>query len=252
MMTKDPVLTLLSDRFAPVTSAVGFLRLPLEEGLAGLRAWREQLHGAVEGVRLDGELPGFLERLQPLTGGVRQRELLVATVADDWIAYFDCGVQGGDPVSVVGHLSRSLQCQGVVVCSIPHTFGTSLEAPGRYGAVQFELFGPVATDYLNYVRTISLVHDGSRWRFDATGAVQDFEQTGSYSARRLRDRFTSAMAADYCRALGVRPFDSDFYGRRAVLLENPAVVPPGARILDLQATQHWLGIVPGVAERTTG
>jgi len=43
------VLTLLSDQFAPITSAIGFLEFPLEEAGKGLLAWREQLHGASEG-----------------------------------------------------------------------------------------------------------------------------------------------------------------------------------------------------------
>ena len=94
----------------------------------------------------------------------------------------------------MGYLSRTLQCQGVVVVSVPHTVGTSLETPGRLGGVQFELHGPLQTDFLNYVRTISVTHDGSKWRFDANGTVQAYEQTERYTARKVRDGFTPRTA----------------------------------------------------------
>jgi hypothetical protein len=246
------VITLLSDRLAPVTSSIGFLRLPLDEATQALAEWRRHLHGKVGVTQLSADLPELVTALEPLTGGVRPRELLVATAEAAWTAYFDCGVQGGDPSSVVGHLTRTVRCHGVVVCSVPHTLGTSLETPGRYGAVQLELYGPLMTDFLNYVRTISLLHDGSRWRFDANGTVQDFEQTDSYRARRVRDRFTSEMLASYSAALGLRPFAADFYPGPAVVVESPVSPPDEGKVLSLAEAQRWLGITPGTAERVPG
>jgi hypothetical protein len=243
---------LLSDRYAPITSSIGFLQLPLKETAKGLARWREQhLHAAVKVTEVRGALPELFRSLEPLTGGVRPRELLVAT-AGDWTAYFACGVQGGDPVSTVSHLAATVQCHGLAVTCVPHTLGTSLERHGRYGAVQFEMYGPLPTDFLNYVRTVSATHDGSRWRFDANGTVQPFEQTNAYTARRVRDRFTSAMLADYCAALGVRPFDESFYLERGLLVQSPVSVPPGGKVLTLAETQEWLGIVPGVADQVPG
>jgi hypothetical protein len=194
----------------------------------------------------------MLKRLPPLTGGVRPRELLVGTVGDCWTAYFDCAFQGSDPSSTVGHLSQALQCQGVTVSSAPHTVGTSLETPGRYGGVQFELYGPLQTDFINYVRTISAAHDGDRWRFDADGTVQAFEQTDRYQARRIRDRFTSEMLAAYAAELGLRPFDEDFYSDRGVLIETRQKVPREGKVMSLHDTQHFWGIVPGVADQIPG
>ncbi|WP_205649263.1 hypothetical protein, partial [Schaalia canis] len=39
----------------------------------------------------------------------------------------------------------------------------------------------------------------------------DFEDRGAYESRRVVDRFTPAMLVEYCAALGLRPFDEDFY-----------------------------------------
>ncbi len=244
------MLTLMSDRFAPITSMIGFLRCPFDEAVDGLRAWRQHLHRRVSVSSLLDGLPTLLRALEPLTGRVRPRELLVAT-AGDWVAYFDCGVRGADPVSAIGYLSRALGCQGLAVTSVPHTAGTGLEVPGRYGAVQFELFGPLATDFLNYVRTVSVAYDGSGWRFDAAGTVQDFEQVDRYAARRVRDRFTSQMLAEYCAALGVRALEENFYNHRGALVESAVSISSDAKVLSLEEAQKWLGIVPGAAEKVS-
>ncbi|GAA1874269.1 hypothetical protein [Asanoa iriomotensis] len=243
------MLTLLDEQYAPITKRIGFLRVPLDVAAEGLAAWRHELHGKAAAEPVDGDLPSALRTLEPLTLTVRPRELLVAT-RSDWTAYFDCGANGSDPISAVGYLSRRLKCSGLAICSAPHTLGTGLEVGGRYGAVQFELFGPEWTDFINYVRTVSVAHDGdSRWRFDAAGQVQEFEDVERYALRRVRDRFTSEMLASYCAALGIRPFDPDFYAGPGVLVTSPA---PDAPELTLQDAQERLGIKPGVAAQIPG
>jgi hypothetical protein len=243
--------TLLQDRFAPTTSAVGLLELPLADAERALADWREALDGAVRTTRVTGQLPQLLGHLEPLTSAIRPRELLVATRNPSWTAYLDCGLGGSDPEPVVAHLTRTVGCTGLVVSAVPHTIGTGLESPGRHGAVQLYLLGPLRTDFLNYVRTISVVHDG-RWRFDAAGTVQDFEDPEQYQARRVRDRFTSELLSRYCEALGVRPLDEEFYLDAGVLLERPLPLPAAAVTMTLtEAQRHW-GIVPGAASDVPG
>jgi hypothetical protein len=72
--------------------------------------------------------------------------------AGSWTAYFDNSLRGTDAVSAVGYLSRKLQCQGLAIRVKPHTIGVPGVRRGRAGAVQFELFGPLQTTFLNYVR----------------------------------------------------------------------------------------------------
>ncbi len=114
----------------------------------------------------------------------------------------------------------------------------------RYGARQFEMFGPIATSFLNHVRAVSLVRDGERWRFDAAGTVQDFEDVEAYERRRIADRFTSSMLVDYAAALGLRPFEEEFFPGPCALVRNPAVPPPNAVVLSLRDAQRRAGIVP--------
>ncbi len=120
------------------------------------------------------------------------------------------------------------------------------------GAVQFELFGPLKTRFLNYVRTVSVAFDGSRWQFNANGTVQDFEEADAYRARRVRDRFTSQMLERYCRALGIEVFDAAFYGPSAALVESAVPPAPGGHVMSLAQVQEWLGIVPGLAGSLPG
>jgi hypothetical protein len=63
------------------------------------------------------------------------------------------------------------------------------------------------------VRSIEATFDGSRWIFSADGPEQWFEATDAYRARRVRDRFTSAMLERYCKALDLEVFDAAAYGR---------------------------------------
>lgn len=194
-----------------MTSSMGFLQLRLEEAVEALAAWRRSLTGGKVSVEEAGRFPQCLHRLEPLVAGARPQELLVQA-SDGWTAYFDCLLRGTDAVSAVGHLSRTVRCQGVAVAVIPNTVGVPGIKEGRFGAVQFELFGPLPTEFLNYVRTISAAHDGNRWVFSANGVEQWFEEADAYEARRVRERFTLEMLERYCKALGIDVFDPERYG----------------------------------------
>ena len=247
----EAVRTLLSERYAPITSSIGFLEVPLDDAARALEDWRRSLYSSVAVSRPPDGFPDVLGRLEPLTGGARPRELLLVG-AGGWTAYFDNSLHGTDAVSAVGHLSRTLRCQGLAIEVVPHTARAGDDTQGRMGAVQFELFGPIETEFLNYVRTVSAAFDGSRWQFTATGTEQAFEEVDAYRARRVRDRFTSAMLERYCRALGIEVFDPGFYGPEAVFVASDVPMAPEGLVMSLRETQEWLGIVPGVADSMPG
>lgn len=106
---------------------------------------------------------------------------------------------------------------------------------------QFQLFGPHQTDYINYVRHVSAVHDGSRWQFISTGTPQPFERPEAYRARRIPDRFTSDLLAEYCAALGFRPLEPAAYGAARLVRSHPPT-PDGIAEISLQQAQRNLGI----------
>ena len=244
--------TLLHEQFAPITSKIGYLRLDLDEATAALAGWlRDITPGGVAVEHIDAGFPGCLETLEPLTAAVVPRHLLVE-VSGNWTAYFNCSLRGTDAVSAIGHLTRQVGCQGLIIITVPHTANVASTGRGRLGAVQFQMFGPLETDFLNYVRTIAVGSDGRRWEFEANGTPQWFEEMDAYQSRRVRDRFTSVMLERYCAALDLKAFEPSAYGPRAMLLHQHVPVPEGAYVMNLAEAQQWLGIVPGQADELPG
>lgn len=242
--------TLLSECFAPITSSIGFLELPIDEVVGSLEEWRRSLYERVAVCRPTECFPEVLHRLEPLTSGARPRELLVS--AGEWTAYFDNSLRGTDAVSAIGYLSRTLKCQGLAIRVIPRTVGVPDICKGRAGAVQFELFGPLSTKFLNYVRTVAVTFNGSKWVFNADGTEQVFEEVEAYRARRVRDRFTSEMLERYCQALGLDVFNQSIYGPDTVLFESTVPMPTDGVVMTLAEAQEWLEIKPGMAEQLPG
>jgi hypothetical protein len=117
--------------------------------------------------------------------------------------------------------------------------------------VSFQLFGPLRTDFINYVRTVEVIYDG-KWEFILGGTEQQFEEPEAYKGRRVQDRFTSEMLERYCQALGVDAFNPDAYGPEAVFFESNVPIAPNGYVMTLPEVQAWLEIVPGMAKDLPG
>ena len=59
----------------------------------------------------------------------------------------------------------------------------------------------------------------------------------------MRDRFTPDMLLRYCAALGLRPWDDDFYPGPCVLLTSPIQPLPDAYVVTIPEAQRLNGIV---------
>ena len=94
----------------------GFLKMPLEEAVEALAAWRRSLAPPVSIEPLGVSLEDALRQLDPLELGPVAR-LLVA-VDGGWTAYFDCSAAGTDAVSVMGFLARTNQCDAASITTI--------------------------------------------------------------------------------------------------------------------------------------
>jgi hypothetical protein len=126
---------------------------------------------------------------------------------------------------------------------VPRLFLMWSPAPG-HEANRFELYADHPTSFLNIERTIQVGrNDDGGWQFDASGHVQSFEDVAAYRSRRLVDRLTPAMIADYAQALGVQPFDVDFYRDAGWLVTTRDPRPDvRATVAELQARY---GYTPG-------
>lgn len=101
----------------------------------------------------------------------------------------------------------------------------------------FELYGPARTEFLNYVRTISVANDGGRWRMDLGGTPIPYEEQSWFDAKRVKDRFQVEHLASLLRTIGIDAFNERYYGERGVLLERHGPTAPGLREYTLAEVQ---------------
>ncbi|XXF77959.1 hypothetical protein P2318_33645 [Myxococcaceae bacterium GXIMD 01537] len=202
---------LLEDHWAPVTSEMGFLETTAEHAARAFAEWQGNLmmpRGISVEVRpVPGPLEQTFSALLPLTSPEVQRHLFVPT-RSSWTGFVENARGGTDAASTMAYMARTLGCRGVRVVAVPHTLR---EDKGRHGAVMFEVYGPRSTDGRNSMRTLYAANDGGRWVFGQSGEPFPFEEPERYQARKVRDRFTLNMLAEYLRHLGLSPFAEDFY-----------------------------------------
>jgi hypothetical protein len=218
---------LLNDRWAPVTSEMGFLEADAEHAARAFAAWQGGLLAprgiSVEVHPVAGPLEQALSTLLPLTSPEPRRHLFMPT-RTAWTAYVENARWGTDAMSAMRYMTRTLGCRSLRVVAVPHTFR---ENKGRYGAMALAMYGPHQVH--NYVRAVSALNDGGRWVFDQSGEPFPFEKLEQYQERRVRDRFTFDMLKEYLRHLGLSPFEEDFYlpqGAPAWLVEKTGPVAP--------------------------
>jgi hypothetical protein len=212
-MTQEMKGLLLDDRWAPVTSTMGFLELGAEQAAQAFATWQRGLPTSrgftVEVLPVSGTLEQALSGLLPLSGGERLRHLFIPT-RSAWTAYVDNQWTGTDAASAMSVMARRLSIRCLRVVAVPHTQRKNQGV--RYGAVMLDVFGPKQPGKIhNYVRALEVANDGGHWVFEQEGEPFPFEQVERYQARRVRDRFTFEMLKDYLRHLGLAPFEEDFY-----------------------------------------
>jgi hypothetical protein len=233
---------LLDDEYAPITSQIGFLEVDPARAIDAYASWQQQIQ-AERGVKIErrevaGPLAKALESLLPLTTPERRRTLLVPTKSA-WTAYFDNGNRGTDAFPPMSHLAQELKCRALKLSAVPDTKEArgNPHGIGRYGAIVFELYGPEKTDWLNFVRAVSLTNQGKKWEFTEQGTPLPFEDTSAYKARKVKERFSFEALDRYAKALGISPFDEGFYlppeRPKATLVEKVGPANPNLKELSL-------------------
>ena len=232
---------LLDNTLAPLTFNSGFLEAPLDVVGRAYARWQRMILHRVKAVPVDLPLADALRQLEPLDTG-SQRVLFLSTQGR-WTACFDNGAMGGNPSTFVGVLAERVRCRGVACGCIPATL-TRRDAgkPGTWGAVKFTLFGAEKRDFLNIERSVSVINDVRGWEFKTIGKVQDFEQVERYEAKRVADRFTPEMLAEYCRSLGINLFDEHFYGGSGLITHSSPWFLPKPGTITLAQARKQLGL----------
>src|SRR5581483_11791669 len=234
------MISFLNGSFAPITLGFGFFEAKLRDISKALLNWRQEHSNEQEIRYLELDLSKGLSLLEPLTS-LRRRELLVST-RSNWTAYFDNSLRGGDPTGTLSHLSLILKCRSLAIDCYPDIPDKGDGQRGCWGAVQFQLFSPEKKEFLNYERTVSVVNDGGKWEFNASGTVQPFENKEAYKSKRIKDRFTPEMLERYCSALGIEAFSKEFYTESSAFIQILDPLPSEHRKASIAEMQRDMGL----------
>ena len=230
---------MFDNRLAPMTFNLGFLKCSLPDLANEYEQWCKRIGQSLGRSSVEGDLEAMLLQLPPLTT-TPKRVLLIETNSPEWTAYFDNGTQGGDPAGPVGYLALTLRTQGAIIAAIPDT--KKGKSPGTYGAAMFEMYAPEQTAWLNIERAVGAYNDGGSWRFVLQGTQQSFEEPEHYTAKRIRDRLPLDLLEKYCAAIGLYPFDPNFYGNKGVMFHKNASFPNARPGLSLEEARNLLGL----------
>jgi len=193
--------------------------------LDAIISWFTSLDQKSEIIPLHADFGRMLGVLGP--EAVPLTKYLITKTNSPWAACFSNGLFG-DVTSLIGYMAETLECEGVEITAIP-VRRRSNQYEGYYPASQFTLYSGKVVNHSNVRRSIVCMNDGGKWIFEEYGEMQRFEIPERYASNRIRDRFTVDMLEQYCRALGIDPFDPSFYGTSGVLLDITGAAP-GSRL----------------------
>ncbi|MHC2186359.1 hypothetical protein ACVLV4_002017 [Rathayibacter agropyri] len=237
----------LGDRFAPITSRMGFVRAPADAVARAYYEWARESGTVGTITEVAGGLSDSASLMEPLEFGSPHKSLVFGTAHSEWSAFVKNGAQGTDPSGPTAVLGQRLHTDSLYISCIPPCPPGDERA--RLGARKFVVHRPAldrTARLAEIIRMVAVIQD-SRWTFHTSGDPLPFEEVSAYTNRRIADRFTPEMLADYCAAYGLRPFDDDFFPGPSYLIERERKISPIARVSPSETfaqAQARLGIVP--------
>lgn len=245
-----PEHLLLGNRFAPITSEMGFIAAPRDQVVHAYLAWQTPLQ-AERKIKFDvtqvaGSCSSVLKRLVPLTQAEASKSLFLP-LENGWTAYVDNLAGGTDAESIVLCVSQRLSCLGIKMLAAPNTMSSERsDAAGAYGGLTLHVYDPKqADDDLGYNRVIALINDAGRWVFVSEGSPLPFEDIQSYDRKVKTDRFSFSKLKTYLNAFGLSAFDERFYRTLdpgAILIEARGRDIDALESISLQEARRLLGI----------
>lgn len=135
----------------------------------------------------------------------------VCVPVGQWTALRSNGPLGTDVGVLPSYAARELGCRAMRVVIV--------DDMATYPARVLEVYSPEGAPPLSMERSIVAANDGGRWVFETSGQSYPFEDESAYTRRAKASRFTTDMAYDYLRALGV-PVDAEPDWRSALTVER--------------------------------
>ncbi len=250
-MVKERMDLLLNDRFAPITSSMGFIEGECSIVATKFIEWQEEIRKSdnyikkVTAYTITENLEQTIQSLLPLKMIQSTRHLFIPT-AGKWTAILDNRYRGTDPTAI-SYLPRLLHSHSVWIVARPHTLqSTGTPRRGRQGALIMEVYGHEEREWLNLIRRVRLENNAGKWEFQQSGEPFSFEETERYQTKRLQDRFDFDILKRYLKALGLSPFEENFYlpsqNRDAVLVGTITRDPTRNKDVTLEEAQRLNGI----------
>lgn len=242
---------LYNDRLAPITTSMGLIEEECSSVVKKFVEWREESKKfdhytkRIRSHTVIGNLEETLLHLLPLKLVQSNRYLLIPTIAG-WTAYLDNNYRGTDPAAI-SYLPELLNSRSVWVVARPHSLRyTGSTWRGREGALVMEVYGHEEREWLNLIRKIRLENDAGKWQFEQSGEPFSFEEKERYQAEQVRDRFDFDLLKRYLKALGLSPFEEEFYlpsfDRSAVLVEITTKYSKQNKDITLEEARRMNGI----------
>ena len=211
---------------APLTRQLLFVNAPLKRVVRQQLSMSKEFGKVAKARRAPRQLRQALMTLEPLCLS-GDRNLFFATQNPQWTAVWSNLPRGNDGTNPMYALAIRLGVPGLSVGYSPDVQLADAAASRRQdggdqlGARTWRYYTPLADGSRLVSRSLYLARQsGKRWHFDAGGPELPFEDVEAYSERKLLDRLTPQMLADYSAALGVRPFDEDFYSGPGFMVEE--------------------------------
>jgi hypothetical protein len=236
---------LFDDRFAPITSEIGFFEVTPQKAVDAFLRWQSPIQSQRGASLTTREIAGHsledgLIALLPLTT-IEARRFLFVPTASQWTAFFDNSSDGTDASSVVSVISRQEGWRGLRLAAVQNTVTAhDSKGTGRYGALVLECYARGGSSPRGLLRSVALVNDGGKWVFEEFGEPQEFEDTEKYKRARVTERFSFSDLSNYLRSFDVLAFDPSFYSlgeTPAVLVEKIGKKAPGLKEVSLAKVQ---------------
>ncbi|MRG59002.1 hypothetical protein GE115_03840 [Agromyces sp. CFH 90414] len=196
---------LLAGSCAPFTDTIWYLDAPFDDVAAAAEAWLTELGGR-SFTSLDGPLPTLLHALEPFA--IPSWKQLLVPTRSNWTALFSQGSDLGTHM-VIG---RRLGCRSLRTNVSPHIVRDGSVV--AFGDRAFWLSEPDGSS-----RNIQASFQ-SRWQWHVSGSPLPFEDLNAYAAKRIPDRFDLSRLNSYCRELGIRRNEPEFYLPHGLLIEE--------------------------------
>lgn len=187
-------------------STVGFIRNDFED----VAQW---LHGALGTLKWHRTPASFhtISGLSEIVGRTPVNDVKVVMKFGDWTALVTNGPLGSDVGMIPSLATRELNCLAIRAIANP-------PSSDMLSATILDVYDPRSTDSpVRLRRSIACADEGFRWVFKTHGAPFDFEDMATYSARRIRDRFTPTMLERYLNELGLPGDDAIALGTAVIV-----------------------------------